>query len=64
MKHIQIVELSQPEQSKEQEFDLVLEELEERHEFGAITPNAVDPGCGCGVCSGACTPPVMFGCCP
>jgi hypothetical protein len=60
MKHIQVIELSRLEQTKEQEFDLVLEELEERHEFGTITPCRPDPGC-CG-CGGACAdPPLPIG---
>ncbi|MDP2995277.1 MAG: cupredoxin domain-containing protein [Anaerolineales bacterium] len=51
MKHIEIVNLSQPDKSLQPEFDLVLEELEERREFsGGIL--AVDPGGGC--CCGCC----------
>lgn len=61
MKHIEVVELSRPEEPKEQTFDLVLEELEERHEFGLITPKALDPG---GRCANCCfvRPPWQIGC--
>lgn len=63
MKHIEMVDLSKSGEPREQEFDLVLEELEERYEFGPITPNVADPGCsgGCGCCYD--TPPLVFGGC-
>jgi len=63
MKHIEIVNLSQPDKSLQPEFDLVLEELEERREFsGGILVN--DPGgacCGCGCCDSG---PTIFSGCP
>jgi hypothetical protein len=55
MKHLEVIDLSAPAKSEQSDFDLVLEELEERREFSGmlpVIPGHDDPGDGCWFCCG------------